>query len=71
MKDLEAFLNKQLGVFNKFSLKKLPMWGKQKPIDQMDFEWPKQDMINQMEDDVALKSISFKRLAGFQNLASV
>ena len=42
-----------------FKLKKLPIWGLQN-YDKINFEWPTQDLLNQMDGDVRLKSLNFK-----------
>ena len=43
----------------KLTLKKLPMWGEQVQADQIDFMWPTQEMLGQMQHDVALESLEF------------
>ena len=43
-----------------FLLKKLPIWGLQISPDKINFEWPTQDLLNQMDGDVRLKSLNFK-----------
>ena len=49
-------------VDNKFTLRKLPLWGKQIDENQIDFEWPTQDML--AEGDIngmtRLESLEFK-----------
>ena len=44
----------------KFTLRKLPMWGQQVHADQINFDWPTEEMTKDMSQDVFLKSIEFK-----------
>ena len=44
----------------KATLKRLPMWGTGVNADQVNFEWPTQDLLDQMPSDVIMKSIEFK-----------
>lgn len=44
----------------RFSLKKLPMWGKLVRDEQIDFEWPTEQVLDMWDADVTLKSIEFK-----------
>ena len=36
------------------------MWGRNMPLSHVNFEWPTQDMLDQWEPDVAIKSIELK-----------
>ena len=47
-------------VPQKPTLKKLPMWGGQFSKDPCNFEWPTQDMLDDMEPDVTLRSLTLK-----------
>ena len=42
-----------------FSLRKLPFWGRVGE-DEIDFEWPTQELLDQMPRDVRLQSLEFK-----------
>ena len=44
----------------KFTLKKLPMWGLKATAEQINFEWPSLDMLAEMQDDVAIRSVTFR-----------
>ena len=80
IKNLEEFINKQKkeleAILNpikveppQFKLKKLPIWGLQN-YDKINFEWPTQDLLNQIDGHVRLKSLNFKT-NGNGRLASV
>ena len=60
-KKLEALLNPLMIVIKRprFTLRKLPMWGEQVAVNQIDFEWPTQEMLDQMPADVSLRSLEF------------
>ena len=49
-----------LMTMRKYTLKKLPMWGKKVQNDEINFQWPSQAMLNEMEPDAWLESIQFK-----------
>ena len=49
-----------LMTVRKYTLEKLPMWGKKVQHDEINFQWPSQEMLNEMEPDVWLESIQFK-----------
>ena len=56
----------------KFTLKKLPMWGWQVAADDINFEWPTQEMLDQWPEDASLKSITFSTFnPGSFNISSV
>ena len=42
-----------------FTLKKLRMWGEQVPETEINFQWPTSDMIEDLPEDVNLKSVTF------------
>ena len=60
----------ELDIEPKFTLKKLPLWGKTggSPIN---FEWPTQAILDTMPADVRIQSLDFKIDSSYQNLASV
>ena len=68
-KELEAILNPIKVEPPQFKLKKLPIWGLQN-YDKINFEWPTQDLLNQIDGRVRLKSLNFKT-TGNGRLASV
>ena len=44
----------------KYTMRKLPMWGKKFEENQINFEWPTQEIFDQMQhDQVKLASIEF------------
>ena len=43
-----------------YKLKKLPMWGLKVNLNEIDFEWPTQEIFDQMQPDVTIKSLEFK-----------
>ena len=45
----------------KVSLRRLPLWGEQVPLDEVDFEWPSLDAISKLPSYVSLKSITLKK----------
>ena len=46
----------------KYTLKKLPMWGAQVEEGEINFQWPTQEILDQMEPNVTLTSLTFKCL---------
>ena len=46
---------------HRFSLRKLPLWGKTRSYSKIDFEWPTQAILDRMPADVRLQSLDFKR----------
>jgi len=46
-----------LSVKPKFTLRKLPMWGKQLAANEINFEWPTQELLDQMPADASLRSL--------------
>ena len=46
------------------------MFGKDLPADQVNFEWPTQEMLRKMPHDVSIKEITFKR-GGVDGISSV
>mmetsp|Transcript_22272 Transcript_22272/g.26086 ORF Transcript_22272/g.26086 Transcript_22272/m.26086 type:complete len:119 (-) Transcript_22272:205-561(-) len=40
----------------------MPLWGVQVTADRIDFEWPSQSMIDQMEADVTLSCMTLKSM---------
>ena len=47
-----------LGLQKKPQLKRLPIWGNP-DLDEINFEWPTQEMLDAMQPDVYLQSIEF------------
>lgn len=41
-------------------LKRLPCWGEKVRADQVNFEWPTQEMLDRMQPDVHLQTLEFK-----------
>ena len=48
-----------IALKEKFSLRKLPLWGSTED-DNIDFEWPTQELLDRMPLDVKLESLDFK-----------
>ena len=42
------------------TLRKLPLWGEKVTDDEIDFEWPTQEIFAEMKYDVTINSIEFK-----------
>ena len=59
LKNLKKHLGQGNSTRNKFTLRKLPLWGKQIDENQIDFEWPTQDMIADIDSDTRLESLEF------------
>ena len=49
----------QVSLKQKLSLRKLPMWGKKVTLDKINFEWPTEELIRGMQQDVFLQKIEF------------
>ena len=57
---LQAIIDKRMRLQTpspKFKLRKLPMWGEQVTDENINFEWPTQEMLDRMPAGVSLKSI--------------
>ena len=51
-------------------MKRLPVWGKKVKDDEMNFEWPTQEILDKLSPDVFLKSLDLK-VVGDYELSSV
>ena len=43
-------------------VRKLPLWGEQVEPEEIDFEWPNEEVIQSLPEDVSLESITFKKV---------
>ena len=55
----------------KYTLRKMPMWGKQVRPDEINFEWPTQEILDGMQSDVSVKSITLKERNNYHGVASI
>ena len=56
----------------RFSLRKIPLWGKQEiDANEIVFQWPTHDLLAGMPQDTKLASLTFKTAMGFYPVASI
>ena len=56
----------------RYSLMKLPMFGRYGDQNKIDFEWPTQDIFGKMQAaDLSMKSIRFEKLKEYASFSSV
>ena len=61
---LQDYLNLCGEKKREFVLKRLPLWGQKVKADDVNFEWPTQEMLDKMPSDVYLQSLEFKSVSG-------
>ena len=54
-----------------FKLRKLPLWGRQASADEINFQWPTEDLLSSLPEDVKLESLHFKRNSDYGPLGYV
>ena len=70
-KALEALLLRGQSVKPRLKLRKLPLWGEQVKLDQINFEWPTQEILDQLPTTCQLTSMTFKTANGYTRVGSI